>query len=79
MLRRYVLTDAQSAAELLREWDSKMNAAQKSALQDALQVTEQTYMTLEDAIAAARTIDIDGILAPFAHESKGGNGLLAVV
>lgn len=59
MLRRYVLTDAQSAAELLREWDSKMNAAQKSALQDALQVTEQTYMTLEDAVTAARTIDID--------------------
>lgn len=59
MLRRYVLTDAQSAAELLREWDSKMNAAQKSALQDALQVTEQTYSTLDDAVAAARTIDID--------------------
>ena len=54
-----MLTDAQSAAELLREWDSKMNAAQKSALQDALQVTEQTYMTLEDAVTAARTIDID--------------------
>lgn len=59
MLRRYVLTDAQSAAELLREWDNKMNAAQKSALQDALQVTEQTYSTLDDAVAAARTIDID--------------------
>lgn len=59
MLKRYVLTDAQSAAELLREWDSKMNAAQKSALQDALQVTEQTYSTLDDAVAAARTIDID--------------------
>ena len=59
MLRRYVLTDAQSAAELLKEWDNKMNAAQKSALQDALQVTEQTYSTLDDAVAAARTIDID--------------------
>lgn len=59
MLRRYVLTDAQSAAELLREWDNKMNAAQKSALQDALQVTERTYSTLDDAVAAARTIDID--------------------
>lgn len=59
MLKRYVLTDAQSAAELLREWDDMMNAAQKSALQDALQVTEQTYSTLDDAVAAARTIDID--------------------
>lgn len=59
MLREYVLTDAQSAAELLEEWDNKMTAAQKSALQDALQVTEQTYSTLEDAVAAARTIDID--------------------
>ena len=59
MLKRYVLTDAQSAAELLREWDDKMNATQKSALQDALQVTEQTYSTLDDAVAAARTIDID--------------------
>lgn len=36
-----------------------MNAAQKIALQDALQVTEQTYSTLDDAVAAARTIDID--------------------
>ena len=59
MLRRYVLTDAQSAAELLREWDSKLNVAQKSALQDALQVTEQTHSNLDDAIVAARTIDID--------------------
>lgn len=59
MLRRYVLTDAQSAAALLEEWDDKMTAAQKSALQDALQVTEQTYSTLDDAVAAARTIDID--------------------
>ena len=59
MLREYVLTDAQSAAALLEEWDDKMNAAQKIALQDTLQVTEQTYSTLDDAVAAARTIDID--------------------
>ena len=59
MLRRYVLTDAQSAAQLLSEWDDKMNVAQKSALQNAVQVTEQTYSTLDDAVTAARTIDID--------------------
>ena len=58
-----VLIVAGVAVGIIREQrkasDSKLNVAQKSALQDALQVTEQTHSNLDDAIVAARTIDID--------------------
>ncbi len=59
MLPRYVLSGAQSAAKLLEEWDDKMNAAQKSALQNAAEITQTHYDTLDEAVAAAREIDVD--------------------
>lgn len=59
ILKSYMLTNAQSAAELLEEWGDQMNAAQKSALQNAAALTDQPYDTLDDAIAAAKEINID--------------------
>ena len=59
MMERYVLSSAQDAAELLTEWGPKMNAAQKSALQNAAALTEQAYESLDAAIQAANKIQID--------------------
>lgn len=59
MMERYVLSGAQDAAELLTAWGPKMNAAQKSALQNAAALTEQPYESLDAAIQAANEIQIN--------------------
>ena len=59
MLKSYVLSGTQSAAELLEEWGNQMNANQKIALQNAAALTEQPYDNLDDAIQAAKNIKID--------------------
>ena len=59
MMERYVLSGAQDAAELLTAWGPKMNAAQKSTLQNAAALTEQSYESLDAAIQAANEIQIN--------------------
>lgn len=59
LLPRYVLSGTQSAAKLLEEWGDKMNAAQKISLQNAAEITQKHYDMLDEAVAAAREIDVD--------------------